>query len=90
MFTFARVALDAARSVIRGFGADERAQDVFEYVLIIGVLTVAILFAIATPVGSDLVSGVVEGVCTALQNVSDTANGTDGGGLFSTGFCATL
>ncbi len=73
MFTFARVALDAARSVIRGFGADERAQDVFEYVLIIGVLTVAVLLAIATPAGGLMTSSVIDGVCAAIDSMPNIA-----------------
>ena len=31
--------------------ADERAQDAFEYVLVIGGVTVAVILAVATPVG---------------------------------------
>jgi len=49
--------------------ADERAQDTFEYVLIIGVLVVAILLAVATPVGSTLINAVVSGTCAAVASL---------------------
>lgn len=75
MFTFARVALDGARSFIRGFGADERAQDVFEYVLIIGIITVAVLVAVATPFGGNISAAIVDGTCNAINGASDAANG---------------
>ncbi len=75
MFTFARVALDGARSFIRGFGADERAQDLFEYVLIVGVLTVAVLAAVATPLGGVMITAVMTGVCDALDMIDLSNNG---------------
>ncbi len=65
MFTAARVAIDAMRSLF----SDERAQDVFEYVLIIGIITVAVLIAVATPVGKNLINAVVVGTCTALKGL---------------------
>jgi hypothetical protein len=38
---------------------DERAQDTFEYVIIIGVVVVAVIAAVVTPIGSNLVNFVV-------------------------------
>jgi len=47
----------------------ERAQDTFEYVLIIGGVTVAVILAIATPVGATLIDAVVGGTCDAINGV---------------------
>lgn len=47
----------------------ERAQDTFEYVLIIGAVVVAVILAVATPVGTNLTSGVVHGTCLALNTL---------------------
>lgn len=62
MVTFARF----VRDWVRGFASDA-GQDVFEYVLIIGILTVAVLIAVATPVGTNLINAVVDGTCAALD-----------------------
>ena len=48
---------------------DERAQDTFEYIIIIGVVTVAVVLAMVTPVGSSLVSAVVSGTCNAVASL---------------------
>lgn len=56
----------AMLSVISNFFRREEGQDTFEYVLIIGVLVVAILIAVATPVGSALINSVVGAVETAV------------------------
>ena len=37
----------------------EQAQDTFEYVIIIGVVVVAIIVAVATPLGGNLINFVV-------------------------------
>ena len=65
MFSIARAALDGLRSFVRA----ESAQDAFEYVLIIGVVVVAVLIAIATPVGSAMINAVIDGVCTAISTL---------------------
>ncbi len=62
-----QVVRDALRSLIRS----ERGQDVFEYVLIIGIITVAVLVAVATPVGSTLIKAVVNGTCVAINTVME-------------------
>jgi hypothetical protein len=54
---------------IHSFLADDRAQDAFEYVLVIGGVTVAVLVAIVTPVGTALINAVVDGVCTAIDGL---------------------
>jgi hypothetical protein len=92
MLTIARVARDGIRSFARGFVRDE-AQDVFEYVLIIGILTVAVLVAVATPFGQSMIEAIVEGTCTSLDEVSDAANGgTTPNGIMTAGgvTCANL
>jgi Flp pilus assembly pilin Flp len=57
--------LAAMRSLIR----NDSAQDAFEYLLVIGGVTVAIIIAIATPVGSTMINAVVDGVCAAIDSV---------------------
>jgi Flp pilus assembly pilin Flp len=57
------------RNWLRAFVRGEQAQDAFEYVLIIGVVVVAVLIAIATPVGSTMINAVLEGVCAALNTL---------------------
>lgn len=66
MLRFARAALDGARSFLGG----EVAQDAFEYVLIIGVVVVAVLIAIATPIGNTLINAVLTGVCGAVNSLT--------------------
>ncbi len=63
-----RAAISALRSLFR----DERAQDVFEYVLIIGIITVAVLVAVATPIGQTLIQAVVKGTCSAISAIMTT------------------
>lgn len=84
-----QVGIDALRSLIR-FGNDERAQDIFEYVLIIGIITVAVLVAVATPIGGKLIEAVIEGTCKAIGAASDAANGTSGGAMISVDECNAL
>lgn len=63
------------RRLLQFFRSDS-GQDAFEYVLIIGVVVVAVLLAIATPVGSTMINAVINGVCEAinlLPNISGLA-----------------
>jgi hypothetical protein len=60
-----KYALAYLRSVLR----DDRAQDAFEYLLVIGGVSVAIIIAMVTPVGSNIINAVVDGVCTAIQGI---------------------
>jgi hypothetical protein len=46
----------AMRSVSARLFDDERAQDTFEYVIIIGVVVVAVIAAIVSPIGTDLIA----------------------------------
>lgn len=71
MFAYLQAAL---RKVV----TDQRAQDGFEYMLVIGGVSVAIIVAIATPVGTNIIDAVVGGVCTAID------------GVFDVGDCSTL
>jgi Flp pilus assembly pilin Flp len=56
------------RDRVLGFLREERAQDTFEYVLIIGAITVAVILAVvaATP---GLIGGVIDGTCAAINTV---------------------
>ena len=58
-----------AKDAFRSLHVDERAQDGFEYVIIIGVVVVAIITAIATPVGDTLIDAVVGNVTTAVNGL---------------------
>jgi Flp pilus assembly pilin Flp len=60
------------RDKVLSFLRDTRAQDTFEYVLIIGGITVAVIAAVAIA-APTLMDGVLGGVCTAI-------NGVDGAG----------
>ena len=51
---------------------DERAQDAFEYLLVIGGISVAVILAMVTPVGKNLINAVVDGVCLAVDTVVTT------------------
>jgi Flp pilus assembly pilin Flp len=48
---------------------DERAQDGFEYLLVVGVVSVGIILAMATGQGTSLISAVVGAVCNAIKGL---------------------
>jgi len=48
---------------------DERAQDGFEYILVVGAITVAVIAAMITPVGTTLINAVVDGACNAMNGL---------------------
>ncbi len=54
---------------IQNFVRGERAQDAFEYVLVIGGITVAIILAVATPVGGTIINAVVDATCAAIDTI---------------------
>lgn len=56
-----------AVSFLRRFVREEAAQDAFEYLLVIGGVSVAVILAIATPAGGLMVNAVIDGVCTAID-----------------------
>jgi len=56
------------RDKVLSFLRDTRAQDTFEYVLIIGGITVALIFALVVAVPS-LMDGVIGGVCAAINTI---------------------
>ncbi len=49
--------------------ADERGQDAFEYLLVIGGVSVAVILAVATPIGGTVIDAVIAGVCTAIDSI---------------------
>jgi Flp pilus assembly pilin Flp len=55
--------------LLTAFHRDERAQDVFEYLLVIGGVSVVVVLAIVSGVGDTLINGVIDGVCTAIKGV---------------------
>ena len=50
---------------------DESGQDTFEYLLIIGGVTVAVIFAVAVA-SPSLIKAVINGVCSAIGNINVT------------------
>ncbi len=54
---------------IHNFINREQAQDAFEYVLVIGGITVAVIMAVATPVGGSIITAVVKGTCSAIDGI---------------------
>jgi hypothetical protein len=68
------------RTMLASLHTDERAQDAFEYLLVIGGVSVAVILAVATPVGGTLIDAVVVGVCEAIDAIpvgSSTTFGLD-------------
>ena len=47
----------------------ESGQDAFEYLLVIGGISALIVFAMITPIGTNLVNSVIKGACGAIDNV---------------------
>lgn len=61
-------------SLARSLGRDERAQDAFEYLLVIGGISVAVIIAITTVGFDTMATAVIDGVCGAIELIT-----TDGG-----------
>lgn len=61
--------LRTAYRFIARFIGEEKAQDAFEYLLVIGGVSVAVILAITTPVASNMVTAVVDGVCAAINSL---------------------
>ena len=62
-------ALSMVRTFLGSLHRSEQAQDAFEYVLVVGGVTVAVILAIATPVGTNLIDAVVIGTCSAVSTI---------------------
>ena len=62
-------ALGMARAFVGSLHSSEKAQDAFEYVLVVGGVTVAVIIAVATPVGGSLIDATVEGTCGAINTI---------------------
>ena len=62
-----------AMTYLRSLGGrlhlEERAQDTFEYVLIIGGISVVVIAAVATPAGGVMIDAIIDGTCTAITNL---------------------
>jgi Flp pilus assembly pilin Flp len=57
------------KALLGSFIKDERAQDAFEYLLVIGGVSVLVILAMVTPVGTTLIKAVIQGTCGALDSV---------------------
>jgi len=53
--------------------APKRAQNTFEYVLIIGTITVGMILAVATPVGTFIIGAVRHGACAVISSLPNTS-----------------
>lgn len=65
--------LRTALTYLRALVSQEKAQDAFEYLLVIGGVSVLVILAMVTPVGENLIDAVIEGVCNAINEVFDVA-----------------
>jgi hypothetical protein len=63
------LSLGAVRIGIRGSLESEQAQDTFEYVIIIGIVVVAVVAAVITPIGSGLITVVTNATSSAVSNL---------------------
>jgi hypothetical protein len=63
------IGLGAIRSMSRGLLRSEEAQDTFEYVIIIGVVVVAVIAAVITPIGNNLITFVTGATSSAVSNL---------------------
>lgn len=64
------------KSLLARLHAEEKAQDAFEYLLVIGGISVIVILAMVTPVGDNLIDAVINGVCGAVNNVISTLDCT--------------
>ncbi len=72
-----RGSLPFVKNALSALHADERAQDAFEYLLVIGGVSVLIVGLMISPVGDTIVEGVIHGVCFAIQGIGGDT-GSDG------------
>lgn len=70
--TSALFALSYVKSLVGRVFSEERAQDAFEYILVLGAVTVAIILAITTPIGTNLIDAVVAAVCGSINTILGT------------------
>jgi len=61
---------------IRQVAENQEGQDAFEYLLVIGGVSVAVIIAMATPIGSALAGKVVTGTCTAIATIPNMTSVT--------------
>lgn len=64
-----RGSLPFVKNALSALHVDERAQDAFEYLLVIGAVSVAVVFLMATPIGATLADGIVGAVCDAVATI---------------------
>jgi Flp pilus assembly pilin Flp len=55
------------KNALRSLHQDERAQDAFEYLLVIGGVSVVVILAMVTPVGNTMINAVIDAVCQAID-----------------------
>lgn len=75
------------RAVFGQFFTSDEAQDAFEYLLVVGAVSVAVIIAITTPIGTNLVNAIVTGVCDAVDAIGTASGGFEVNctGLLGTG-----
>jgi hypothetical protein len=54
------------RALLGSLISEEKAQDAFEYLLVIGGVSVLVILAMVTPVGTTLIKAVITGTCGAI------------------------
>ena len=63
------ISLELLHRISRSVVKEDRAQDTFEYVIIIGVVVVAVIAAVVSPIGHDLVSFVIGQTSSAVSTL---------------------
>jgi Flp pilus assembly pilin Flp len=59
--------LRTAFDLLRRFIGEDKAQDAFEYLLVIGGVSVVVILAMVTPVGNTMINAVIDAVCQAID-----------------------
>lgn len=75
----------AVQFVARFIGED-KAQDAFEYLLVIGGISVAVVVAVSTPAGGAMIGAVLDGVCDSI----DAIGGATAGIEIAAGVCSPM
>lgn len=57
------------KDTIRTIREEQSGQDAFEYLLVIGGVSVAVILAIATPIGGAVIDAVLTGTCAAIDGL---------------------
>ncbi len=57
------------KDAIRTVREEQTGQDAFEYLLVVGGISVAVILAVATPVGTTVADAVLTGMCAGIATI---------------------